>query len=80
MAQVKILEGVQSQQQNNAVGLISEASLEQGSKVFWTDELEFEIFWSNRMVCVQQRVDERDETPCITTTIKRGGGAFANCW
>ena len=50
----------------------------------WTDESKFEIFWSNRRICKLRRVGERTATPCITPTLKHGGGsvmdweAFAN--
>ena len=57
---------------------------DQWNKVLWTNKSNFEIFRSNRRVYVWKRVVERAATPCITPTIKHGGGsvmvreAFAN--
>ena len=76
------------QKQNNVKKLAKthkDWTIEQQNKVFWTDELKFEIFGSNMKLYVQQRVGESAATPCITPIIKHGGGsvivweAFANC-
>ena len=50
-------------------------TIDQWNKVLWTDELKFEIFRSNRRVCVQRKVGETAATPYITPTIKHGGGS-----
>ena len=44
-------------------------------KVLWTDESKFKIFQSNRRIYVWQRVGKKAATPCITPTIKHGGGS-----
>ena len=49
--------------------------IEQLNKVLWTDESKFEIFRSNRRVSVRQRVGQRVAIPCITPTVKHGGGS-----
>ena len=60
-------------------------TIELWNKVLCTDKLKFEIFqWSGRFY-VQQRFSERAGSPCITPTVKHGGGSvmgwgdFANC-
>ena len=59
--------------------------IELWNKVLWASKTKFEIFWSNMMVYVWKRVDERATTLCITPTVKHGGGsvmvgeASANC-
>ena len=50
-------------------------TIEQWNKVLWIDESKFEIFGSNERVYMWQRVGERAATPCITPTIKHGGGS-----
>ena len=51
-------------------------SLEQWNKVLWMVESKFEIFASNKRAYVLQRVGKRAATPCITPTIKFGGGCY----
>ena len=48
---------------------------EQWNKVPWTDESKFEIFGSNWRVYVRWIVGERAAIPCITATVKNGGGS-----
>ena len=64
--------------------VLKDGTIEQWNKVLWIKEWKFEIFGSKTRVYVQQRVSERAAIPCITPTLKHGGGsimalgAFAN--
>ena len=55
-------------------------TIEQWNKVLWIDKSKFEIFRSNRRVYVQRRVGERVATPCITSTVKHGGGCVRSVY
>ena len=50
---------------------------EQWNKVHWINESKFEIFGSIR---IQRRVGEKAAIPCITPTVKYGGGCFIEYW
>ena len=41
--------------------------------VLWSDEVEFEIFGSNRHVYVRRRRVEQMITTCVVPTVKHGG-------
>ena len=53
--------------------------IEQWNEVCWTDESKWKNFESNRRVYMQWRVGERTATPCITLSVKQGGGSVMVC-
>ena len=58
----------------------SSGTIEQWNKVPWTNESKFKIFQSNKRVYMLWRVSERAATPCITPTVKYGGGSVMVWW
>ena len=44
-------------------------------QVLWTDESKFELFGSNHRVYVRRQTGDRLKAPCVTPTIKHGGGS-----
>ena len=52
-------------------------TLARWKSVLWSDESKFEIFGSNRCVCVRRRVGEWMMSACVVPTVKyRGGGVM----
>lgn len=50
-------------------------SVQQWSKVLFTDESKFEVFGSHRRMFVRRRRGERMKSQCVTPTVKHGGGS-----
>ena len=54
-------------------------SLDDWSKVLWTDESQFQIFGNRRRMFVRRRKHESYLPDCIRPTVKHGGGSI-NVW
>lgn len=50
-------------------------TIEDWSKVLWTDESKFEIFGTKRRIYVRQSAEEKMLENCLVPTVKHGGGS-----
>lgn len=50
-------------------------TVEDWTKVLFTDESKFELFGTNRRAYVRRRSHEKYKAPCILPTVKHGGGS-----
>jgi hypothetical protein len=51
-------------------------TVEQWSKVLWTDETKIELFGTRRRVFVRRSIGERFRSFCLSPTMKFGGGSI----